>query len=441
MQGIYNDTKISNTKDDDKLAYIVAKHFKSIGPNSKLVKSSSSAVVLLQVAANYNQKNRFEEAKLYAQAAVSSSKTNTALYGLSVAQLLYAAAGLQSSVIGGPDPTLLGLYRKALHSISWHWGEKNPLTMTLHDRMSEIYHRAKDPEKAFQFHMASLDTAKNSLGNTHIVTACYLARAGCYLSNMGKTEEAIEEFTLSLEIFQGSRSDSSLTAEVYYHYADALEQRGDYVAAVENAQKCRRMRETSFGFSDIRVINSCRQVSKMILSPYKDYNGILTPVIKAAYREAISCNEKIFRYLQNQLLRRKSSRRHSRRISTNIKTNEKKTRIRISGPLLEQPFGWTPPFAKNLLHKLTKDIVQMKLQLVESPKHKECIRSLRSQKSDISMNFDVEDARNTILKMAAVTPSVYLDDVLQRIGHGDSSAVEELGMVIILTETETVSSE
>lgn len=444
INGIF-DSENANSRDDDKLAYIVAKHFKSIGPSSKLLKLNGSAVVMTMVAAHYNAKNRFEEAKLYAQAAVSSCSKNSAMYGLAIAQLVFATAGLQSCVIGAPDPTLLIFYRKAVVSINWHWGEHNPLGMTLHDRMSEIYHRAKDLQKAFEFHSASLERAEKSLGKTHTITAVYLARSGCYLSNLGQTEKAIEKFTQSLEIFQSSRSDNALIAEVYYHFAEVLEKRGDYDAAIDHAQKCRRIREQAFGFSDIRVINSCRQVSTLILAPYKQYTGVLTPAIKNAYREAISCNEKVFRFLQNQSsLGYRKSKRLSRRISTNVKPS-KGRKYEISGPLLEAPLGWTEPFTKNLMHKLTKDIVSMKLALVESPMHRECIRGLRLKKLEIQRGkvdfesvFDAEDARNTIVKMAAVTPSVYLDDILQRIGHGDDSAVEELGMVIILTESETV---
>jgi hypothetical protein len=171
--------QMQNAKDEDRLAYVVAKHFKSIGPKSKLVKSNESAVILARVAAHYNSKSRYEEARLYAQAAVSSSKKDHALFGLATAQLLFAIAGLQYCAVGGPDPTLLGWYRKALSVVNWHWGTSNPICMTLHDKMSEVYHRAKDPQKAYEFHTQSLETADQTLGNNHIVTAGYLTRVFC----------------------------------------------------------------------------------------------------------------------------------------------------------------------------------------------------------------------------------------------------------------------
>ena len=247
---------------------------------------------------------------------------------------------------------------------------------------------------------------------------------------MGNAEKAVQYFTIALEIFQSTRSDSASIAEVHYHFADALEKRGDFDNAIIHSQTCRKIREQSFGFSDIRVIHSCRQLSRLLLAPYQDYKGILTPAIKDAYREAISCNEKTFRYLQNQQgVARKRSKRTSMRETEKVR--------KFSGPLLQMPYGWTTPFPKNLMHKLTKEIVQMKLDLVESPQHRECIRMLRQQNRQ-DLVFEPEDAKAIILKIAAVSPSVYLDDILVRVGHGDETAVEELGLVIVLTESETV---
>ncbi len=154
----------------------MARHFKSLGPKSKLSHINSSAAVLTFVAAHYNATNRFEEARLYAQAASASAQKNHVLFGLATAQHLYAVAGLQTTGLTAPEPSLLGWYGKALSIITWHWGPKNPIAMTLFDRMSSIYHRAKEPQRAFEFHMSSLDVAINSLGNNHGITAGYLTR-------------------------------------------------------------------------------------------------------------------------------------------------------------------------------------------------------------------------------------------------------------------------
>jgi hypothetical protein len=93
----------------------------------------------------------------------------------------------------------------------------------------------------------------------------------------------------------------------------------------------------------------------------------------------------------------------------------------------------------------------MKLALIESPKHRECIRQLRARRAaavDALANgeeplegwsFNAEEARAAILRMAAVSPSVYLDAILQRIEiDDDDTAIVELGIVLTLTETETL---
>lgn len=165
-----------NARDENRLAYAVARHFKSLGPKSKLNHINSSAAILNFVASYYNAANRFEEAKLYAQAAAASAQKNHCLFGLASAQLLYAVSGLQATGLSGPEPSLLGWYGKAQSIVSWHWGSQNPLSMTIYDRMSSIYHRAKDPIRAFEFHKQSLEVADQTLGNNHNITAAYLTR-------------------------------------------------------------------------------------------------------------------------------------------------------------------------------------------------------------------------------------------------------------------------
>lgn len=61
---------------------------------------------------------------------------------------------------------------------------------------------------------------------------------------------------------------------------------------------------------------------------------------------------------------------------------------------------------------------------------------LRARKLDKSL--DANEARAVVLRLAAVSPSVYFDGVLGRIDEEDVSAVEELGVVLMLTEGETV---
>lgn len=49
-----------------------------------------------------------------------------------------------------------------------------------------------------------------------------------------------------------------------------------------------------------------------------------------------------------------------------------------------------------------------------------------------------EEARQVILRLAAVSPSIYIDGILARIEDEDETAIEELAIVLQLTESETV---
>ncbi|KAL2918972.1 hypothetical protein HK105_201242 [Polyrhizophydium stewartii] len=574
----------ASLKEDERLAYLLARHFKSIGPKSKLCPSIASATALAQVAAFYNATSRFEEARLYAQAAVTSAVRNHIVSALASAQLIYALAGLQANAMGAPDPTLLATFRRALTIAEWHWGPEAPLVLCLYDRMSSVYQRAKQPEKALEFTRASLDVAEKALGKNHAYTAAYLTKTGCFHKVLNQIDESIERHTQALHIYQSLRTDASLVAEVHFYMAESLAERGDVDGALQHAQTCRKIRERMFGFSDLRVIESCRQVAGLVMLPFCGYKGVLTPQIKAAYREAIACHEKVFRYLKlvaqqqqqqhqqrrgrdpamsaasghaarimssasamsvgtpfspssmmsisaaggkrGSLIRREQAfvagagatgsslaggvgnsstdaaassspshaahlpgllgashaggglvaSPHAQRVTTLLGTAG--SPHPISGPLVASPFGWTAPFSRSLLHKLTKEIVTMKLALLESPRHKECVRMLRSQRIaaaaasaaasaassptrqgsaatataaaataapsitgdqiDAVMGLDPDEARGVILRLAAVSPSVYLDGILQRIDDEDDSAVEELRVVLMLTESETV---
>jgi hypothetical protein len=198
----------------------------------------------------------------------------------------------------------------------------------------------------------------------------------------------------------------------------------------------------------------------MVLAPFQHYKGVLTPQIRQAYREAVQCNEKIFRYLQSQKAKSNLVKRNTLRKKPSISRKEcieergesvilgiGTSNSLMCGPLVQSPYGWAPELTTSLLHKITKEIVTMKLALIESPKHRECVRQLRARRAsdalangeELSWSFNAEDARAAIHRMAAVSPSVYLDAILQRIEmDDDDTAIVELGIVLTLTESETL---
>lgn len=435
-------------KQEEMLAYSLCRHFKSLGPKSKLFPTIATAATLTQIAAYFNSINRFEEARLYAKAAVSSSPKNHIMAGIATNQYLYSIAGLQTNASGGPNTTILSIYRDMTIVGQWHYGIENLILMAFHDNMSSISHKSKDPKKALEYHQISLAISQKALGRSHVTTAGYLTRAGCYLYNLGRVDDALAYLTQSAEIYTSLQASPYLIAEVHFYFADCLYDRGDFDGAIMHAQKCRKIREGIYGLSDIRVMDSCRQTAKMVLAPFKDYQGVITPLIKITYREAIQCHEKVFRFLQSQsggklnkrktLIRRQSMRNPDQPEFLSLALGTGSSRP-ICGPLVKSPYGWTPPLNSSLLHKLTKDIVALKLGLIESPDLKECVRQLRLGSDTYGIDlFDADEARSAILRMAAVSPSVYLDDIFLRINEKDDTAIAELGLVMQLTERDTL---
>lgn len=274
-------------------------------------------------------------------------------------------------------------------------------------------------------------------------------------------EEAIVSLSQAAEIYTSLEASPSLIAEVHYYFSDCLLERGDLDGAILHAQKCRKIRERIYGLSDARVMESCRQTARAVLAPFQQYKGVLTPQIKQAYKEAIQCNEKIFRYLQSQNGRSKLGKRGTLKRRPSVKVVESKEekkrslqpgngspKVLMCGPLVESPYGWAPLLTTSILHQITKEIVSLKIALIESPKHRECVRQLRARRAAAAASasngeqpledwsFEPEEARGAILRMAAVSPSVYLDDIMVRIDHDDDTAVLELGIVLALTESE-----
>jgi hypothetical protein len=207
------------------------------------------------------------------------------------------------------------------------------------------------------------------------------------------------------------------------------------------------------------------QLSKLLLN--SNASGVMTSKLKNHYGEAISCLEKVFRFLKmhkkdKDAIALTSSgiggsstpiHRHGR--SKSLIQQEQQTHFHgkgfpggfllggggiaapISGPFFSPPFTAALELSKNRLHHLTKQIVKLKLELLEKPVHRECIRTVRSKISQCS-GFSSDDARQVILRLAAVSPSIYMDGIFARIEEGDDTAVEELGIVLQLTEKDTL---
>jgi tetratricopeptide (TPR) repeat protein len=180
VQSTKSKSKYRSITEDEQMAYQLARYFKSRGPQSKLTKSDASAYALNKIAAYYCEKGRYEEAKMYAQAALSTSSRNSCLVGIAKAICFHSSAAMQPNIVLGPGSDTLSLYQSAINSMQWHCGPGHPLIMAAHDRLASLYIKAKNFEHALDIHDISLDIAEATLGKNHSTTAGYLTKVRKY---------------------------------------------------------------------------------------------------------------------------------------------------------------------------------------------------------------------------------------------------------------------
>jgi hypothetical protein len=278
--------------------------------------------------------------------------------------------------------------------------------------------------------------------------------------SLGQTEETARLLSDAMQIYTSAPCpNAALVAETHFHAANCCLARGDLKKALEHAQCCRKARESLYGQNDPRSVEAFRQTATLLMAPYRHYRGVLTPVIRQAYREAIACHEKVFRYLKT-VKRTKGKLNHAGGLgavpegSADVPTARHPSLTMtefwgsadvpaLCGPLVASPFIPVEHISRALLHKLTKEIVSLKLALIESPCQREVVRLqklLNRERTGTKQALDSDTARTVILRLAAVSPSVYLDALLARIEDEDWTAQEELGSVLQLIESDTIQA-
>lgn len=89
---------------------------------------------------------------------------------------------------------------------------------------------------------------------------------------------------------------------------------------------------------------------------------------------------------------------------------------------------------ESILLTLTRTLIGLKLRLVPS-EQRELLRSLRES----PMTFPEETVKETILRLVHLTPSIYLEEIFQRLGDHDRDAIDELGTVLQIAEAPSLS--
>ena len=158
--------------EEERCVFELARHFASLGPQNKYLKSNISAKLLNNLAKFYNNAERFEEAKLYASAALNLSSKNQAgiaMIYLNLIEAQFAMIGRTSPLI--PDESSLNYYKKALDAVELQWNADHPLAMILHDRMAVLCNRYGNAEAGYEYQKKSMGIALRTLGKNNIVTA------------------------------------------------------------------------------------------------------------------------------------------------------------------------------------------------------------------------------------------------------------------------------
>ena len=249
----------------------------------------------------------------------------------------------------------------------------------------------------------------------------------------------------AMQIYQSLNADRTMIAEVHFYLAEALSARGDIDAAISHSQRSKKIRETILGQHETRTIESYKQVSSLLLFPYKEYKGVVTSQIRVNYLEVISCLEKVFRFMKtsqkpkrksksdvNSIISKSTTKSKSEILNTNEQTLyygknnsfsggmfDGKLNIIpacISGPFFSPPFTLSKQPESKIIHLIVKQIVKLKLELLETPKHRECVRTLRQklyqEQKNNQGNVQKNEAKSVILGLTAVSPSIYLGKII-----------------------------
>ena len=230
-----------------------------------------------------------------------------------------------------------------------------------------------------------------------------MKQLGYLLLSMHRTGEALDKFTEALNIFSQIEPESEAVAENHYCIAESLMDKGDNDGAVYHSEEAKKIREQNFGVMHSKTIDSYQQYAKLLSMNYSDYDGVITPPIRKDILTAIACYDRVFKFMKAH------------------KDYTMKTKSGLRGK-------------ESILLTLTRTLIGLKLQLIPS-QHKELLRSLR----DNPTRYPEELIKEAILRLVHLTPTVYLEEIFQRISDRENTAVEELGTILQIGESSSLS--
>ena len=211
---------------------------------------------------------------------------------------------------------------------------------------------------------------------------------------VGDNERAIEMYQEALQNAQSIPESEEAVAENNYCLADSLFVNGDLEKALFHAIEAKKIREDIYGPMSQQIMESYYQVAQLATASLSNEETVVTPEVAKHIQMSISCYEKIFKFCKS-------------------KKNDNGNRQELM--------------------TLTKKIINFKFQLM-NPNQKDIVRSLR--KNDYQ--YPQEFLREVIVRLVALTPSSYIDNILSRLEKDDENALNELGAVIQIVEMRSI---
>lgn len=408
--------KVTQLPEAMKSIFNLACHVNMQGPTNKFdTQAPMTAMQLNNYAKKCIENGQNFEATLYSAAALCLIPHDSTLSAL--IRLTFVEAKMyQIQSRSEACRYVVEQFSEISQVVSFHWGKDHPIHMTMLDKIVFWLSRLGQSDAAYEYLKKSLELALRILGRSHIVSAGYMTKAGYMLLDNSQSQEALNMFNQALNYFSDQRPNSEAVAENHYCIAECLMDLGNYEEALKHSKNAKNIREKLYesnysygkGYNS-KTIDSYQQYAKILASTYAEYDGVVTEKMRKDLTSAISCYEKVFKYMKQQ--QQPSNAGFSSQDGSSV---------------VEKHFV---PSKQIMLLTLTRTIVDLKLRMASSGQ-KEIVRKLREQNS-VQPEFIV---REVIMKLIHLSPSVYLEEMLQRIDDGDPSGSQEMKTVLQIVE-------
>jgi len=430
---------------EEKEVYDLGIHFSSLGHKLKLTKNNKTAMRFLGLAKYYNSIGKYEEAQIYGNCALNLVNKNHSCCAL-VLECLMETCFMHSAYVDiengssgnrekeveaesqpdqeqeqttttmnpnnnnnnnnnstqfgrkyAVDENVLELYNEAVDVIRFHLSEDHLYYINILCKLSELYIKCEDYEHGYEVHNQCLESAYRLLGKNHQLTAKHVSKVGNYLLTLKRTDEAIQKYLEAIQIFEGLGLEQNIEIIAITHHslADAYFQKDDVDNAIIHSTEARKLKEKCFGQYHPQTVNTYRQLAKLVLANYTNYQGVITPQIKKSIQIAINCYERVFKYLKSR-----------------------------------KDFG-----KQNVaLLTLIRTLIGLKFKLFNT-RQREILRQVRQSDKVYSQ----ESVKDVILKLVHLTPVIVIDEILQKLEDKDENSINELGIIVQIAESDDIT--